>query len=67
MKEKWLKQRNPPIPVDAYCPVDLEKGRVMVGLTHIGEPDGEIVGEFWYEGSDIHVKLFESKQNKEVS
>lgn len=60
MTETWLKQINTGVPVDAYCPVDLETGRIIVGLTYIGEPDGEVVGEFWYDKGEIRARLFDT-------
>lgn len=69
MIEKWLKQRNPPVPIDVYCPVNLETGQIVVGLSYVGEPDGEVVGEFWYEKGEIKAELYQGcKENtKEAS
>jgi len=63
MSKKWVKEkRYDTMPV--YCPIDLETGIIMTGISYIGEPDGEIVGEFWYERGEIKYHLSEGTAKK---
>lgn len=57
MNEKWVQQIDTDCPIPVYCPIDLEKGTVVVGLTYIGEPEGEVVGTFEYTKDGIKVHL----------
>ena len=59
MNETWVRQTDTDCPIPVYCPIDLETGVVMVGLTHLGEPDGEIVGTFTYDKDGVEVRLSE--------
>lgn len=65
MNETWLKERNSECPIPVYCPVDLKTGSIMIGLTYLGEPKGDVVGEFWYEEGEVKAELYaSSKQTK---
>jgi len=59
MADKWVKRINSNIPVDVYSPINLETGQLTLGLGYIGEPDGEVVGEYWFEKGEIKVRLFD--------
>jgi hypothetical protein len=50
---KWVGDES-----EHYCPYDPATGRVTTGLSFIGGPPGEVVGEFYEDEYGFHVQLF---------
>ena len=63
MTKTWVRQIDSDCPIPAFCPIDLETGVVMVGLTYLGEPEGKIVGTFTYDKEGVKVYLSEPKES----
>lgn len=61
MLDKWLKERGSDPPV--FCPFE-EPSTVVLGMNLITiTPPGEVIGEFWYDGSDIHIEFYRGRDD----
>lgn len=58
-----VKERNS---AATYCPLNTE-GSVMVGMSIVGSPfrGADVVGEYWFEGQQVHMKLYKQFQELE--
>jgi hypothetical protein len=59
MYEKWVKERGR----DWYSPIEVENQtyEIVTGLAIIGIPDGDIIGEFWFEeDGNVGLKFYGS-------
>ena len=57
---KWLKKRDH----EEYCvitfDVDNKKARLSMRLTVFGRPQGEVIGEYWYEDGELKVEYYKT-------
>jgi hypothetical protein len=69
MKETYvkLKQSSEQSGIDTYCPIDIEKHQLVIGLSLIGfvPKDAEIIGEFDEETNKLTLQKKRGKSGVE--
>ena len=66
MFEKYVKlvaEHRKDMP-DCFCPIDIDNGSIVIGLSLIGFCDGEVVGEY-NEDTEKLTLYKQSEENKE--
>ncbi len=60
--KRWVRERN----TDCYCPIEDDNHTVVLGMNFIGDPPGEVVGEFWFDAEGgLHVEVASDKDSSE--